>query len=101
MNQASSQKELILTKTKRLLRRKNGKNDTNQVSERKRKWPRQVRRSGDSHSQQNSRHTSFKAAPDRLTTVGASNHGYINILSDRWFIFNLGHNVGPNVMLVM
>lgn len=33
MNQASSQKELVLSKTKRLLRRKNAKDEPNQVGE--------------------------------------------------------------------
>lgn len=32
MNQASNQKQLILSKTKRLLTRKRGKNERNQVS---------------------------------------------------------------------
>lgn len=34
MNQASNQKQLILSKTKRLLTRKSSKNDMNQVSRR-------------------------------------------------------------------
>ncbi|CAF92304.1 unnamed protein product, partial [Tetraodon nigroviridis] len=42
MNQASSQKELVLSKTRRLLRKKNGKNDMNRVSERKREEPWQI-----------------------------------------------------------
>lgn len=35
MNQASNQKQLFLSKTKRLLTRKSGKNDMNQVSQKK------------------------------------------------------------------
>uniref|UniRef100_H3CFJ2 Rho-GAP domain-containing protein n=1 Tax=Tetraodon nigroviridis TaxID=99883 RepID=H3CFJ2_TETNG len=33
MNQASSQKELVLSKTRRLLRKKNGKNDMNRITD--------------------------------------------------------------------
>lgn len=83
MNQASSQKELILSKTKRLLRRKNDKNDLNQVRERERKSPRPLGQSGDPRSPAGCSHlngtmtlVNLDAASAGLKTKRGRNHGY-------------------------